>query len=622
MKQQFLPGLALGFALLVSSNARAEIPMTTTRVASGQGSPVFVTAPPGDTTRLFIVDKGTGTTGTIRILDFASGNVLATPFLVVTGVDHTGSNERGLLGMAFHPDYANNGYFYLYLSNTSGSNQIRRYTVSAGNANVADPASMQIVTTFTDPFSNHNGGWMGFGPDGFLYVAAGDGGSGNDPFGNAQNKASLLGKMLRLDVDGDDFPADPNTNYAIPPGNPFAGAGDPGADEVFHYGLRNPWRDSFDRATGDLYIGDVGQNAFEELDRAPAGSVGLNFGWACMEANSCTGNGGCTCSDASLTKPIYSYPLYVGGTLAIIGGYVYRGSSLCGMQGTYFFGDYGSGSIWTTPTVGPLQVTNRATELHPAGGLSITSISSFGEDAAGELYICDLNGGEVFKIVPGALVDCNANGIQDACDIESGTSQDVNGGADGIPDECEAAPYIGFCYPEVDGIRSCPCGNPQVPALGQKGCDNFVDPSTVSGTGGAALVVTGAAHASIANTLVFHVTGAHNPPSNTAIHIFWKGTATISGGVKSGFGVRCVAGTLRRIYKGAGTGTGSVGSNNAVDFPNGVQTTDAWTASQMPASGTTLYYYDSFRDQQGPANCNTTSDRFNVSSAAAVLWTP
>ena len=161
-----------------------------------------------------------------------------------------------------------------------------------------------------------------------------------------------------------------------------------------------------------------------------------------------------------------------------------------------------------------------------------------------------------------------------------------------------------------------------MPALAQKGCDNFVDPSTVSGTGGAELVVTGVTHASVANTVVFHVTGAHNPPSNTAIHIFWKGTATVPGGVKSGFGVRCVGGTLRRIYKGAGTGTGSVGSNNAVDFPNGVQTTDAWTASQMPAAGTTLYYYDSFRDQQGPTNCNTTSDRFNVSSAVALSWIP
>jgi hypothetical protein len=452
-----------------------------------------------------------------------------------------------------------------------------------------------------------------------LYVACGDGGSGNDPFGNAQNKASLLGKMLRLDVDGDDFPADPNTNYAIPAGNPFAGAGDPGADEVWHYGLRNPWRDSFDRATGDMYIGDVGQNAFEELDLAPAGSSGLNFGWACMEANSCTGNGGCTCSDLSLTKPIYNYPLYVGGTLAIIGGYVYRGTALCGMQGTYFFADYGSGAIWSTPTGGPVQITTRTAELAPGGGLSISSISSFGEDANGELYICDRSGGEVFKIVPGALVDCNFNGIQDACDIESGTSQDVNP-ADGTPDECQESGWIGFCFPDVGGVRSCPCGNP--PASSTVGCDNFVDPSTVSGSGGAGLVVTGVIQASVANTVVFHVTGAHNPPSNTNLHVFWKGTTTILGGVKSGFGVRCVAGTLRRIYEGAGTGTVGVGSSNAVDFPNGVQTTDAWTASQSPPPGTTLYYYDSFRDQQGPVNCNTTADRFNASNAVAVIWIP
>ena len=619
MNQKLLPGLALTLVLLSSTAARAaEIPMTTTRVASGVGLPIFVTAPPGDTTRLFIVDQGTGTTATIRILDFATGTVLATPYLTVAGVNHSGSNERGLLGMAFHPDYATNGYFYLYLSNASTQNQIRRYTVSA-NPNVADAASMQIVTTYADPFPNHNGGWIGFGPDGFLYVATGDGGSGNDPLGSGQSLTSLLGKILRLDVDGDAFPADPNTNYAIPAGNPFAGVGDPRADEIWHYGLRNPWRDSFDRLTGDMYIGDVGQNAREELDLAPAGSSALNFGWACMEGNNCSGNPGCTCFDPALTAPIHTYPLYVGGTLAITGGYVYRGTALCGMQGTYFFADYGSGTIWSTPTGGPVVITNRTAQLDPAGALAIGSISSFGEDAAGEIYICDRLGGEVFKIVPATFVDCNANAAHDFCDILGGSSQDAD--TDGIPDECESG-YVGFCFPDVAGVRTCPCGNPQVPALSAKGCDNFIDPATVTGTGGAALSVTGTPNASVANTVVFHVTGAHNPPTNTNIHIFWKGTATVPGGLKSGFGVRCVGGTLKRIYKGAGTGTAGVGSSNAVDFPNGVQTTDAWTASELPTPGTTLYYYDAFRVLQGPTNCNTTSDRFNVSSAAALTWVP
>jgi glucose/arabinose dehydrogenase len=459
MRNVLLPCLALGLVLLSTSRRPAEIPLTTTRVASGS-------RPPSSSRRLRATRRGSSSSTRARARRDDPdprprvGHVLTTPVLTVTGVDHSGSNERGLLGMAFHPDYATNGYFYVYLSRRLEPNQIRRYTVSA-NPNVADPASMQIVMTMADPFSNHNGGWMGFGPRQLPLVACGDGGSGNDPLGNAQNKASLLGKILRLDVDNDAFPGDPNTNYAIPAGNPFAGAGDPGADEVFHYGLRNPWRDSFDRLTGDLYIGDVGQNAFEELDRAPAGSVGLNFGWACMEANSCRATAACTCNDVALTPPIHSYPLYVGGTLAIMGGYVYRGTELCGMQGTYFFADYGSGAIWSTPTPGPVHITTRTTQLDPPGTLSIASISSFGEDANGELYICDRSGGEVFKIVPGALVDCNLNGIQDACDIESGTS--VDGDADGVPDECDNFQWTKFCIRRSTasgaaraGIRRCP----------------------------------------------------------------------------------------------------------------------------------------------------------------------
>ena len=621
MKSILVPAAALGFLLLAPSRAAAgEVPLATTKVASGLGNPIFVTAPPGDTTRLFIADQGSGTTARILILNLTTGTLNATPFLTLTGVNHTGSNERGFLGLAFHPDYATNGFFYCYVSDTTTSNAVRRYTVS-GNPDIADSASMQVVLSMSDPFSNHNGGWIGFGPlDDLLYIATGDGGSGNDPLGNGQNKSTLLGKILRIDVDGDDFPADPNKNYAIPPTNPFTGIGDTGADEVFHYGLRNPWRDSFDRQTGDLYIGDVGQNAREELDFAPAGSVALNFGWACMEANLCSGNGGCTCFDAALTSPIYTYALYVGGTLAVTGGYVYRGTALCGLQGTYFFADYGSSQIQTFRYTGSVTgYQNRTAQLDPPGTDAITTISSFGEDASGELYICDRVGGELFKIVPGAMVDCNANGIQDACDIQSGSSLDTN--ANNIPDECDDG-FTAFCFPEVNGVRSCPCNNPQVPALSDRGCDNYVDQTTVSGTGGAQLAVSGVPHASVASTLVFNVTGAHNPAVNSNLHVFWKGTTTLPVGVKSGFGVRCVAGTLKRIYQGSGTGTAGVPSSNAVDFPNGVQTTNAWTASQMPASGTTLYYYDSFRDQQGPLTCDSANDRFNVSHAAAITWQP
>ena len=224
--------------------------------------------------------------------------------------------------------------------------------------------------------------------------------------------------------------------------------------------------------------------------------------------------------------------------------------------------------------------------------------------------------GDVCEIANGAP-DCNSNGIVDGCDIGGGSSQDANG--DGVPDECQDD-MAAFCFPDVSGVRSCPCGNPPVSA--DRGCDNFTGPTTTSGTGGAKLVASGLPSASPANTLVFQVTEAHNPASNTNLHVFWKGTSTLPAGVKSGFGVRCVAGALKRIYEGTGTGSGSPGSTNSIAFPNATETTDAWTASQMPAPGTTLYYYDSFRDQQGPANCNTANDRFNVSHAVAITWVP
>ncbi|MBI2842891.1 MAG: PQQ-dependent sugar dehydrogenase [Armatimonadetes bacterium] len=371
--------------------------LATVRVASGLVRPIWVTHAPADTARIFVIEKQ----GRIRILK--NNTLLATAFLnidPIVGGGTTDASEQGLLGLAFDPGYASNGYFYVHYTDNSGNIVIARYHVSA-DSDVADSSSALILLTVPHPVNtNHNGGWIAFGPDGYLYIATGDGGSGNDPPGNAQNTTVLLGKLLRIDPSGDGFPADPSRNYKIPPTNPFAAPGDPGADEIWDYGLRNPWRDSFDRLTGDLWIGDVGQSAREEVDFEPAGSGGgRNYGWRCMEGFTCTGLTGCTCNSAALTLPILDYDH--GSGCAITGGYVYRGAAIPDLQGTYFYADYCSARIWSLRYSGSIaDFTERTSELAPGFGLSIGSIPSFGEDAAGELYICDQNDGEIYKIVP------------------------------------------------------------------------------------------------------------------------------------------------------------------------------------------------------------------------------
>ena len=303
-------------------------------------------------------------------------------------------------------------------TDSAGNTQIRRYAVSA-NPDLADPNSAIRILAVAQPFTNHNGGWLAFGPDGYLYIGMGDGGDAGDPGNRAQNTTLLLGKLLRIDVRSDDFPADPNRNYALPPSNPFAGGG--GAGEAWAYGLRNPWRNSFDRLTGDLYIGDVGQGAWEEVDVQPAASQGgENYGWRCYEGNHPYDPNGCA-APATMVFPIHEYN-HSGGKCAIVGGYVYRGGGICDLRGTYFFADLCSNQIWSFEYVGG-QVVNfqeRTAELAPIGGPAITTITSFGEDARGELYIVS-QAGNVFKIVPRGPQkgDLNNDGIVNFADINA-----------------------------------------------------------------------------------------------------------------------------------------------------------------------------------------------------------
>ncbi|USN98053.1 MAG: PQQ-dependent sugar dehydrogenase [Phycisphaeraceae bacterium] len=409
MKRTFAIVAAAGLASVAWGGGA---PLRTDIVVSGLARPVLVTHAPGDYDRIFILEQRSGSTGRVRIFDLTTNTLLTTPFLSVTV---STSSEQGLLGMAFHPDYANNGYFYINYTDTLGDTHIVRYQVDALDPNLADASSAQQVMFVDQPFTNHNCGWLEFGPDGYLYCGFGDGGSAGDPGARAQNLTQMLGKILRLDVDGDDFPADSTRNYAIPPTNPFVGI--TGNDEIWAYGVRNPWRNAFDSQTGDLWIADVGQNNVEEIDFQPASDPGgVNYGWRCYEGNNPYNTTGCGPS-TDYTFPIYTYT-HSAGACSITGGRIYRGCAIPELDGTYFFADYCSSNVWSMKYDG-VNVTdfeNRTFELTPG-----SAISSFGEDAYGEIYICNL-GGQVRKIVRDAapLNDCDGNGVEDACQVAAG----------------------------------------------------------------------------------------------------------------------------------------------------------------------------------------------------------
>ena len=383
--------LALAFLAALCAPA-ASAAVIWNKVYSGFSSPVEITNAHDGSQRIFVVQQS----GKIRIIK--GGAVLATPFidLGATGLDAIAAGgEQGLLGIAFHPQYATNGQFYVnYTRKSDGATVIARYLASAGNADVADPSSGTILLTIAQPEANHNGGAVKFGPDGFLYIGMGDGGGGNDQhgtIGNGQDKSTLLGKILRIDVDNGG--ANP---YAIPPGNPYA-SGVGGRREIFAIGVRNPWRMSFDRATGDFWFGDVGQGAVEEVDMLPAGTgAGTNFGWRIMEGSSCTGLASppIPCNDASLKLPIVEYTHALG--CSVTGGYVYRGAAVPALAGQYLYGDFCTGRIWAAQRVGAGPWA--AAELGSTG----YSVSTFGEDEAGELYFANYANGDIYQFADSA----------------------------------------------------------------------------------------------------------------------------------------------------------------------------------------------------------------------------
>jgi len=343
---------------------------------SGLTNPVDFQIPDDGSGRIFIVQQP----GTIRII--SGGSLLGSPFLDISSKVNFDSAEQGLLGMAFHPNYRSNRRVYVdydRLSGTQIQTVIAEYQLTA-DPNAADVASERILFTVDQPFANHKGGQLAFGPDGFLYIAFGDGGSGGDPLGNGQNRQTLLGKIARIDVDH----TDTGLQYAIPPDNPFVGTTDRG--EIWAYGFRNPWRFSFDKSTGRLFVGDVGQDKFEEVDLV---QKGLNYGWNIMEGAHCF-NPPTGCDMTGLTLPIAEYDHSEGVTE--IGGYVYHGTAIPGLAGAYVFGDFSNGKIWElTESSGKWTRTLLLSSGH--------NFSAFGQDAAGELYIVDY-AGSVLKIVP------------------------------------------------------------------------------------------------------------------------------------------------------------------------------------------------------------------------------
>lgn len=390
----FLP---LFFSLLFATSLTAQPAVELTQLLSGLNQPTAIEAPRDGSERLFICQKG----GRIRIVDLTTNTILASDFLNISSRISTNS-ERGLLGLAFHPDFANNGQLFIsYSADGSfggyavGTSIYSRLTLDSPADNTASMATEEIILTVNQDFANHNGGHIAFGPDGYLYIGMGDGGSGGDPNGRGQQTTSMLGKMLRIDVDN----PGPNAAYGIPADNPFVN-NSAVLDEIWATGLRNPWRYSFDRETGDLWIGDVGQNAREEINFEPAGSGGgFNYGWNCREGLIAYNNPSSACNNAgTLVDPVadFSHFSQTMGAASITGGYVYRGRQWPELQGTYICADFATNNLFTIRPDG-----NNDWAVGVQSNLPIGGVATFGEDENAELYLADFNG-RLYKVSGGA----------------------------------------------------------------------------------------------------------------------------------------------------------------------------------------------------------------------------
>ena len=429
----------------------ANVPETLqlTLVTDQIAKPAYAVSPPGDVARVFIIEPwDDNSKGWIRLIK--DGSFVPQPFLEISPVSQ--GFTTGLLCVAFDSNYATNGFFYVtYTDQATNNIKVSRFQVSA-DPDVANPASETPVMTIIHPLSVHNGGWLAFGPDGYLYISTGDGGPANDSNHYGQDDSVLLGKVLRVDVHADDFPADPGRNYAIPPDNPFVGG--PGLDEIWALGLRVPWRCSFDRAAGDLYISNVGENSWEEVNFQEANSPGgVNYGWRCREGAHDLFDDP-ECLGQTFTDPIYEYP-NDGSNCAVIGGYVYRGTAIPELAGKYLLGDYCSSRIWSFRYDGQnlTDFVEHCIEVDGDPLFNLGQITSFGEDACGELYVCAYQN-QVFKIVgSNPIEDCNSNGIEDGCEINLGLAMDIN--ANGIPDACDP-PCPWDCEPTPNGAVDVP----------------------------------------------------------------------------------------------------------------------------------------------------------------------
>lgn len=379
----------IGSFLLLSLLSVSSAELATELVAKGFERPVWVGAPAGVKGKLWVMEQA----GTVWIVDLKTGEKAEKPFLEIKKQVTRKSNEQGLLGLAFAPDFAKSGRYYVNFNEKSGDSRVVRFVSKDGMTTDGD--SGEMIFEYDQPFGNHNGGWLDFGPDGYLYIATGDGGSGNDPKNLAQDMSNVLGKVLRLDVSGD-------KGYKVPSDNPYLKVKDV-KPEIVALGLRNPWRCSFDRKTGDLWIGDVGQNAWEEINFVKKGDLmKKNFGWRLREGDIETPSKGVGGDEPkSHVEPVYVYKHGGGATegLSVTGGYVYRGTKIKDLEGRYIFADYQNPRIWSFELKGGKAsgFTDHTSELQPKEG-RINLISSFGEDADGELYLVD-HSGPIYRIV-------------------------------------------------------------------------------------------------------------------------------------------------------------------------------------------------------------------------------